>query len=434
MKAIFLQFLNINMAASWLILAVFIVRFILKKFPKSMTYMIYGIIGLRLSLPYFFHSRFSYIPSIERISEGIFRFQHLQDESLNGINTSLQFLQENSLYTSISTFYNEYWFVLVNIWIIGIIVFSVYGIYSYIQLKNRLDISILMKDQVYACDSIFSPFILGIIHPKIYIPVDSDPTCLEAILLHEQSHIKRKDPLWKAIAYVLRTIYWFNPLVWIAYYLFERDMEMGCDEIVIMDMKIEDKREYCKILLAMSTNRHSNDLHMPLAFGEVAVKQRIKNVAIHEKMSLVQPSIFLTFCIFLSLISFSQPLDFNDIIRIHTSNGMNEINIYELNYKDKMRLFNSEDGFYYKSGDMINFSEVLYDKLKKGKDYYFISTLNFIGENGKMLSVSRNEIKNNNLYLIKENGYVNFLYYDHEALRINDIVEKLIEIKVTYYN
>lgn len=168
------------------------------------------------------------------------------------------------------------------LWLAGAVAMGLYALYSYIHLINRVKVSIRMGDRLYISDNVASPFILGIIRPKIYLPSEMDQDQAQLVLAHERSHLRRGDHLWKPLGYTLLCLHWFNPLCWVAYLLFCRDMEQACDEAVIKDMPAQEKKAYSTALLNCSLPRSAISA-CPLAFGEVGVKQRIRGVLNYRK-------------------------------------------------------------------------------------------------------------------------------------------------------
>lgn len=286
MLKLFLSILNMSISASWLILAVILIRYLLKKVPKSLTCMLWILVGIRMILPFSFESIFSLIPSKQTIPENIMgpsipMIQSGFDIVDNMINP---IISDGSIIVGHHHVDLMQFIVIISciVWGIGVLSMFVYCIVSYVKLKRQVGASLQYKENAYFCDDITVPFILGVFDPKIYIPSDIDEEFIESVLAHEKSHLKRKDHIWKMIGYVILTIHWFNPLAWIAYVLLGRDIELACDELVIMNMEENNKREYCHALLSVS-DQNRLLLICPLAFGEIGVKERIKMIANYKK-------------------------------------------------------------------------------------------------------------------------------------------------------
>jgi len=273
METIFLEIVNMSVAASWLIMAVILLRMILKKAPKIINYLLWALVGFRLICPYTIESVLSLIPSAETVPADIMYTQTpiLLNEispKIEGSINPMQIISEVSSY----------------IWIIGTLGMMLYMIISYILLRNKVRASIKAKDNIYYCDSISTPFILGFIRPRIYLHSDIDETHIPYILMHEKEHLKYFDYIWKTVGFIILSIHWFNPLVWVSYNLMCKDMELACDERVVKNMQAEEKKKYSMVLLACSVNNHKYSA-CPVAFGEVGIKQRIKYVLKSKKPS-----------------------------------------------------------------------------------------------------------------------------------------------------
>jgi beta-lactamase regulating signal transducer with metallopeptidase domain len=172
--------------------------------------------------------------------------------------------------------------VVLSIWCFGVLVMLAYALVSYVKLKREVAASIQRIDNVYVCDGIKSPFILGVIRPQIYLPSGMKHSIESHVIAHEKAHLNRKDYLWKPLGYLLLAVYWFQPILWFAYILFCRDIEAACDERVIADFDRESKASYSEALLACAM-QHKRIAVCPLAFGETDVKGRVKNVLRYKK-------------------------------------------------------------------------------------------------------------------------------------------------------
>lgn len=286
MEAVFIKVLNMSISAGWLILAVLLLRLLLKKAPKWISVMLWGIVGLRLVLPFSLQSVFSLIPSAEVVSPSIGYAQHPEinsgvsvlDNAVNPtLGTSLAATPMNSV--------NPMQIVLFLggiIWTVGIAILLLYGLISYLRLRRKVTEAIPYEKNTWLCDQVKTPFILGVFRPRIYLPSGLNEKETAYVLAHERAHLKRKDHLWKPLGFLLLTVYWFNPLVWVAYILLCRDIEAACDEKVISDMAMAEKKAYANALVSCSMQRRLI-LVCPLAFGEVGVKERVKGVLNYKK-------------------------------------------------------------------------------------------------------------------------------------------------------
>lgn len=286
MSEVFLKFVNMSIAAGWIVLAVSVLRIPLKKAPKWITVLLWGIVAIRLILPFSAESILSLIPSAETFSPEIIMTENPQ------INTGIPVLN-NSLNPIISGSFSPTPEMSANplqvlipalsvIWIMGIVILLLYTAISYFRLRKRVATAVLLKNDIYQCETVGSPFVLGIIKPKIYLPFNISSKDEELVISHERSHIHRKDHLWKPIGFLLLTLHWFNPLIWLAYLLLCKDIEIACDERVVKEFTDEQRADYSEALLSCSVNR-SMIAACPLAFGEVGVEERVKGVLNYKK-------------------------------------------------------------------------------------------------------------------------------------------------------
>lgn len=283
MSEIFLKLFNMSITASWLILAVVLLRFVLKKAPSWINCLLWGLVGLRLVMPFSLESIFSLVPSAEIIPQSNMSSTEapLIDSGFASVNQTVNpiitetYVEHGNQLPSLLTIFSV-------IWLGGIAAMLIYGVISYALLYRKVRISILHKENLYFCDNVDTPFILGIIKPKIYLPSGISEEQLEYVIKHEKAHLKRKDHWWKPLGFALLAVYWFNPVIWVAYILLCRDIEHACDEKVIRDMDNTDKKGYLETLVNCSTLRRKIMI-CPLAFGEVSVKRRIKSMLNYKK-------------------------------------------------------------------------------------------------------------------------------------------------------
>ncbi len=289
MSDLFIYVLNMSIIASYVGLIVIVVRFALKKFhmPNIIPYVLWGVVLFRLICPISFESTFSLIPvNTDTVPYDIV---YSQNPSIstgsnivdNSINQSIQVFSTPVDQTISVNPLGVFMEIAATIWVLGIIGFIIYGVVSYSRLKIRLSTAILVEENIFKTDRIKTPFVLGFIKPKIYIPINLAEEELNYILKHEQTHIRRRDYLVKPIAYLALILHWFNPLIWVSYFLMVKDMEMSCDESVMKNTDSDIRSNYSKSLLSLSVQQ--NRLISPLAFGESNVKSRIKNVLNYKK-------------------------------------------------------------------------------------------------------------------------------------------------------
>ncbi len=287
MASFFIDLFNMSITASYLVLAVVVARFVLKKAPKWINCLLWALVGIRLVCPFSFESALSLIPSSETIA--------LNDSStgrpftvqsgVSAVDLSVNELLGDKYYEGVTVPVNTFTdmtTVLSVVWFVGLFVMLLYGLVSFIRIRKRVGASLLFKDNIYFCDNIDTPFILGLFKPKIYIPSGLNEEQVDYITLHENAHLKRKDHFWKPLGFILLSVYWFNPAIWVAYTLLCRDIEIACDERVIKNMPNIEKKGYSETLVSCSVQRRTV-MACPLAFGEVEVKQRIKSVLNYKK-------------------------------------------------------------------------------------------------------------------------------------------------------
>jgi len=286
MNEVFLKVLNMSIAASWLILAVVVLRLVLKKAPKWIAVLLWGIVALRLVVPFSFESALSLIPSAETfsphniqyeapaISSGIPAVNHAVNPILSETFAPNPVGSVNPLYL--------WTFVVSVIWLIGIAAMLLYAIISYVQVRRSVAERVPYEENIFLCDHVKSPFILGLLRPKIYLPSGMEAAAMEPVIAHEKAHLTRRDHWWKPMGFLILAVHWFNPLCWIAYVLLCRDIELACDEKVIRQMDLDGKKQYSAALLECSTGRRLVTI-CPLAFGEVGVTERVKNVLNYKK-------------------------------------------------------------------------------------------------------------------------------------------------------
>lgn len=291
MGDIFLKLLNMSITASWLILAVLCIRLLFRKIPKWITCLLWGVVAIRLIFPLSIESAFSLQLSAEPIRtstmvEGeLIPYVPSVDSNIGVVeNTVNPLLAEAFAYQETESvaplqIATE---IAGSVWLCGMVVLLIFALVSMIKLRLRVREAVRYKENIYICDAVKSPFILGIIKPRIYLSSALSEEEMDYIIAHERAHLKRKDHLWKPFGYLLLCIYWFNPLCWIAYIMLCKDIELACDEKVIKDMSFGDKKEYSRVLLFCATQRHLV-MAYPLAFGEVGVKERVKTVLNYKK-------------------------------------------------------------------------------------------------------------------------------------------------------
>lgn len=289
MDEVMIKLFNMSLTAVWLILAIIVLRLILKKAPKYINLIMWALVGLRLVCPFTVESVFSLIPSAETIpSNAAFVASPSVDTGFNAVNEIINPVVSDFAEVPYSMGFSPVDMLLrisFAVWASGAVIMLVYSFFSYFLLKRKVKICVRYDDNIYLCDNIKTPFILGVFRPKIYLPSDINANQISCVIAHEKSHIARLDHIWKPLGFAVMCIHWFNPFVWLSYNLFCRDIEYACDERVIKSMGKEEKADYSETLLSLSAPKYVISA-CPLAFGEVGVKSRIKSVLSYKKPAL----------------------------------------------------------------------------------------------------------------------------------------------------
>ena len=373
MAAIFLKLFNMSIAAGWLILAVLVLRLLLKKAPKWVSCLLWAIVAVRLVSPFSLESGWSLIPSAETIVSNVVQDSAVQDNAVkddaahddavqglqNGIVQNVQsgtvhndvvqsgksdMVQgvqsdlQDSVPVSVPIIHSgvtvidrtvnsvlsesfaadsaesgtgsslwHYWTQIASvIWLSIAGCILLYALIGFLRLKRKVRASIRLHDNVYVCDEIPSPFILGIIKPHVYLPSGMDSEMEKYVIAHENTHLHRLDHWWKPFGYILLAVYWFHPLSWVAYILFCRDMELACDERAVQTMEREDKAAYAQALLDCSFPRRMV-VACPLAFGEIGVKERVKAVLNYKRPAFWIIIVALIACVAVAVCFLTNP-------------------------------------------------------------------------------------------------------------------------------
>ena len=311
MAAVFLKLLNLSISASWLVLAVLVLRLVSKRSPKWMNVLLWGIVALRLVLPFSIESALSLIPSAETVSpvavqsapaptitSGVSVIDNAVNPSLSEHFAAVPTASVNPLYV---------WTEIAGwVWLIGLGAMLLYALASYLRLRRRVSVSLPIQDNIYLCDAISSPFILGVVKPHIYLPSGLDEVQRQNVLSHERAHLARRDHWWKPLGFALLAVYWFNPVLWLAYTLLCRDIELACDERVIRTMDESAVKTYSTVLLACSMPRKAV-ITCPLAFGEVGVKERVRNALHYKKPAFWVVAASVAVCVVVAVCFLTNP-------------------------------------------------------------------------------------------------------------------------------
>ena len=312
MSELFLKIVNMSISASYLVAAVLLLRLVLKKAPKWVCVLLWGMVAIRLICPISIESVLSLIPSTQTVSPEIMMDRTPEvstgipavDTVVNPVITET-FAPEpvasaNPLQILIP--------VSANLWLLGALVMLGYTAVSYLMLRHKLATAVRLKNNIYQCENVDSPFVLGMVRPRIYLPFRMDGKNLNHVIAHEEAHIRRKDHWWKPLGFVLLAIHWFNPLMWVGYILLCRDIELACDEKVIKEMDNETKADYMQALVSCSVNRRSIAA-CPLAFGEVGVKERVKTMMNYKKPAFWIVIAAVALCIVVAVCFLTNPVN-----------------------------------------------------------------------------------------------------------------------------
>ena len=286
MAAVFLEVLNRSIAAGWLVLAVVLLRPLLRRAPKDLRCLLWGLVALRLLLPARLQSVLSLIPSAQTLRPEMLLSEAPAIQSgFSAVDQAVNPVFTESFAPTVGASVNplQVWtFVGALLWLAGLGLMLLYALVSALRLRRRVAESVPLRDNIRLSDRIASPFVLGLLRPRIYLPFGLDEETMALVLAHEQGHIARHDHWFKPFGFLLLALCWFHPLAWLAYTLFCRDIELACDEHVLRSLGTEVKKAYSSALLACSASGPS-PAACPLAFGEGDVKTRIRSVLSYKK-------------------------------------------------------------------------------------------------------------------------------------------------------
>lgn len=285
MDDVFLKLVNLSISASWLILAVLVLRVVLKKAPKWVMPLLWGVVALRLVCPFSIESALSLIPSAETIPSEIMtetREPVLYEQATLDIVTNPTLPSAAEVPVGVSRQQAQVDFNIYSVlWLAGMAALLVHALVSAGKLKRKLATAILLRDNIYESEFVDSPFVFGVVKPNIYLPMHMDEGTAAHVIAHEHAHLARRDHWWKVLGYLVLALHWFNPLVWVAYILFCRDIELACDEKVVKGLDGAARADYSQALLSCAAPRRAVAA-CPLAFGEGNIKTRVKS-ALHYK-------------------------------------------------------------------------------------------------------------------------------------------------------
>lgn len=312
MLDIFLYIVNTGISASWAVLAVILLRFLLKKTSRQLLCLLWCVVAIRLICPVSFASVFSLIPSAKTISSDITTTQYPRiDTGITVLDESLNPVIGKTFAPSIGSDVNPmemFVFVFAVVWLIGLMLLLAYAVITGLRLSKKVETAVLLRDNIYQSERVISPFVFGIYKPRIYLPYRIMDQDAEYVIAHELAHIRRKDYLWKPFGFFLLAFYWFHPLMWIGYILYCRDMELACDEKVVQSLDRNSRAKYSQALLNCSVNKPI-PVVCPLAFAEVRVKERVKAVLKYKKPALGLMIVAIVLCVLVSFCLLTNPIN-----------------------------------------------------------------------------------------------------------------------------
>ena len=304
---IFLKLVGMSVTAGVLVLAILAVRALTRRrMPKWAHCLLWGLVAACLLCPVLPESGLSLRPQSGELVQYGDQLTGLDREPViilmeTGVQDVYAFRTGEADRPGVSLM------PLAYVWLAGMAVLLGWAAFSWLRLRRQVAASVSVAKGVYICDDIASPFILGVLHPRIYLPSGLTGATLESVLRHERAHLKRRDHWWKPLAHVLIAVYWFNPLLWAAYVLLCRDIELACDERVVRDMTREDRAAYSQALLQCSLNRRRRLVLCPLAFGEVGVRTRVKSVLRYRRPAVWLSAAAVLLCAALAVTFLTEP-------------------------------------------------------------------------------------------------------------------------------
>ncbi len=316
MTNVFISVVNMSITASILVLLVFFLRLVLKRAPRWISVLLWGLVAVRLVCPITFESPVSMMPDREWVelsdTQDTYYDRIISDEinsPTNSENISVVYTETEPEITVQKTLPTSFYLSIA--WLFGIALMLLYTLISYLALYVRVRCATRLRENIFQSENVSSPFVLGVIKPRIYLPFSMDNNALEYVIAHERAHIRRCDHYWKPLGFLLLSVHWFNPIMWLAYILFCRDIESACDERVVKGMNTLERADYSEALLLCSIKKRSISA-CPLAFGETGIKSRIKSVLSYKKPAFWVVLGSLILCIAASVVFLTDPVRSNE--------------------------------------------------------------------------------------------------------------------------
>ncbi len=320
-ETVFLVPLNRSIAAGWLILAVLLLRFLLKKAPKKVRVWLWGLVGVKLVMPVSIKSIFSLIPSAETVTqEFLYEPAAGFQSGVESVDAVLAPVLQAGLTPDHVTSANPAQILCAIagiLWLIGIGVLLLYSVVSYTALRIRLRYAVHLRADIWKYEAGTTPFVLGVLRPRIYLPFSMQESALDHVLAHEYAHIRRGDPVIRLVGWMISCLYWFHPLVWVAYILLCRDIELACDEHVLQTLDEDGRKAYSHALLEQSVGiKRVRPAACPLSFGERDIGRRIRNILQYKKPELWTVVVCAVLCIVVAVCFLTDPYMASDPAKV----------------------------------------------------------------------------------------------------------------------
>ena len=303
LDVVFSLVLTMSLSASWIAAAVLVLRLCLKRAPKWVNVLLWGIVAVRLMLPVSIESPLSLLPRTEAILPAA-AAQPIQTGTAPAVGGAAAIASGAAMRSQPS-----WTTILAWVWLVGIAVLLLYTWISTQRLRRKVREAVRLRGNIYETEHIDSPFVLGVLRPRIYLPYHMDSRDREQVIAHEQAHLRRGDHVWKPLGFLLLTIHWFNPLLWLSYVLLCRDIELACDEKVIKNLSCGQRADYMQALVTCSVNRR-RIAACPLAFGEIGVKERVRSVMNYKKPTFWIILLAVAACVVLAVCFLTNPIGF----------------------------------------------------------------------------------------------------------------------------
>ena len=314
LESIFKSILDMSFEASFLIIAVLLVRILLSKFSKLFRKALWCLVALRLSLPFTFKSSLSLVPH---------ESTYIPENGVPSIDNAAAIT--NNAFD---------WKILIPYaWVIVCVVLLVYALFGFIKLKTSISDAVKFKDNIFQSEKVDSPFVFGILKPRIYVSYDIKGESLDFVLKHENTHIKYFDHITKIVGFAILCVHWFNPLVWVSYVLFCKDTELACDELVVRNMTEDKRKSYARALYEIGTNK-PRITACPIAFGEVSIKERVKTAVSYKKIGKVALAVSVILCVSVAVCFMTSPEDTVIELPVNTEVSVSETLNYAPNEED----------------------------------------------------------------------------------------------------